>query len=353
MNQAADTHASHDHAEHDPNVSRAKLAHHFESLDQQFSSAKLGMWTFLATEILMFGGLFVLYSVFRANHPGTYLWAHAALDPLWGGINTAILLASSFTMAWAVRCAQLNQQKLMCILLALTFMGGVGFMGIKAIEYNAKIKHKMWVGKYNAFNPQHSSVAGSDAAALEHKTEAATYINKHKLEHAGVAVEHDGESHKDESHKSEGDAHKSEGDHKPEPAKVETKPAVATQALPGYMIKDPHGMSSDAEKLTIVPTATIPSGVDAQASEAVKTYDKLKPFDQKTVLQFFSIYYMMTGLHGIHVVVGMGLIAWLFFRGMAGHFHSQYFTPVDLGGLYWHLVDLIWIFLFPLLYLIH
>ncbi len=75
--------------------------------------------------------------------------------------------------------------------------------------------------------------------------------------------------------------------------------------------------------------------------------------DQAKINTFFSIYFMMTGLHGFHVLVGMGVMAWLFLRAARGDFHSEYYTPVDLGGLYWHLVDLIWIFLFPLLYLIH
>src|SRR4051794_32167838 len=89
-----DPHGDAEHA-HNPH-----LAHHFDTPEQQFSTGKLGMWTFLATEVLMFGGLFVAYSVYRYNHPEVYLWAHRALDAKWGMINTIVLLASSFTMAW-------------------------------------------------------------------------------------------------------------------------------------------------------------------------------------------------------------------------------------------------------------
>ena len=95
------------------------------------------------------------------------------------------------------------------------------------------------------------------------------------------------------------------------------------------------------------------SGVDQKIAHHVTTYSQLEPLDRSQLQTFFSIYFMMTGLHGIHVLVGMGLIAWLYIRAAAGQFTSQYFAPVDLVGLYWHLVDLIWIFLFPLLYLIH
>ncbi|RYZ64252.1 MAG: hypothetical protein EOP08_09365, partial [Proteobacteria bacterium] len=135
------------HAHHDP-----YLAHHFDTPAQQFSTGKLGMWTFLATEVLMFGGLFCAYAVYRSNHPEVYLWAHRALDAKWGMINTIVLLASSFTMAWGVRAAQLNQKGLLQIMLALTFLGGVGFMCIKAVEYDAKWKHYLFPGEFNAFN---------------------------------------------------------------------------------------------------------------------------------------------------------------------------------------------------------
>src|SRR3954465_5022906 len=115
---------------HDPH-----LAHHFDTPDQQYTSGKLGMWMFLGTEILMFGGLFCAYSVYRHNHPEVFAFAHKALDPILGGINTVVLITSSLTMAWGVRAAQLNQKKTLVWCLILTILGGAGFMAIKSIEY--------------------------------------------------------------------------------------------------------------------------------------------------------------------------------------------------------------------------
>ncbi|MFT3787488.1 MAG: hypothetical protein QM770_15185 [Tepidisphaeraceae bacterium] len=418
MSTTADTHAHapdahHGHG-HDPH-----LAHHFESLDQQFSASKLGMWTFLATEILMFGGLFVLYSVFRANHPAVYLYAHSALQTNLGAINTAILLASSFTMAWGVRAAQLGQRSLMIGLIALTFMGGIGFMTIKYFEYTTKIKYALWVGEYNAFN---AKFVGDPKGKLD----ASEHILVHKLEHAGLSEE-EADKKLEVIIGGHGEGAPA-GEHGATPEKApEAAPAV--QAYPAYMLPAEPKLADnapDAAKHTPVvdalkPPAGVPSGtIPADAPAPVLTYNSLQPFDQARVLQFFSIYYMMTGLHGLHVLVGMGLMVWLLHRGAPaglrvfitptsllllaigcvlatvhgglginvggypltgslaviafilaaaslginllanrkpvnpeGEFGPTYFTPVDLGGLYWHLVDLIWIFLFPLLYLIH
>ncbi len=121
---AAGEHHDHGHA-HPPH-----LAHHFDTPQQQFESGKLGMWVFLATEILMFGGLFCAYSVYRANHPEIFEYAHHFLDRKWGAINTVVLLVSSFTMAWGVRAAQLGQKSLLVGLMAVTLLGGVAFMVI-------------------------------------------------------------------------------------------------------------------------------------------------------------------------------------------------------------------------------
>ena len=215
------------------------LKHHFDTAEQQFDAGKLGIWLFLATEILLFGGLFCAYAIYRANHPEIFVYAHRYLDKLLGATNTVVLLCSSLTMAWAVRAAQLGQRRLLIALLSLTLLGGAGFMSIKYVEYKAKWEHGLLPGTH--FAPQ---------------------------EHA------------------EGEA------------------AAA------------HGKRPDNTQI------------------------------------FFGIYFLMTGLHGIHVLAGMGAIAWILVRSVKGHFGPEYFTPVDFVGLYWHLVDLIWIFLFPLLYLI-
>jgi len=226
------------------------LAHHFDSHAQQFDAGKLGMWIFILTEILLFGGLFCAYAVYRSHHPEVFVWAHQFLDKTLGGINTAVLISSSFTMAWAVRCAQKNQRGGLIVLLSLTLLGGCCFLGIKYVEY----KHKwqdglLWAGQ---FKPNQ---------------EAAEALKAHY---------HD----------------------------------------PGHI------------------DATLENG-------------------PRNAGVFFSIYFMMTGLHGLHVIAGMAAIAWILTRSIHGDFSNKYFGPVDFVGLYWHLVDMIWIYLFPLLYLIH
>ena len=146
------------------------LHHHFENPLQQFDSDKLGMWLFLATEILMFGGLFVTYAIYRANHPEIFVYAHQFLDKTLGGINTLVLIASSITMAWAVRAAQLNQIKLMRTLLFLTLLGGLGFMGIKSIEYTHKWKHGLlWGQRYQSAAERGAAHGDNEAEADGHE----------------------------------------------------------------------------------------------------------------------------------------------------------------------------------------
>ncbi len=253
---------SHEHAPH--------LQHHFDTAEQQFDAGKLGMWLFLATEILLFGGLFCAYAIYRANHSEIFLYAHQFLDKVLGGTNTVILLCSSLTMAWAVRASQLGQRRLLIVLLILTLAGGFGFMGIKYVEYKAKWEHGLLPG---------------------------THFAPHE-----------------------------EGEGKAAPA-------------------PPAGPSA-----TIKPAAAGPAGtVRADDAEGHRAAHGKRP---SNVQIFFGIYFLMTGLHGLHVLAGMGAITWLLIRSIKGHFGPDYFTPVDFVGLYWHLVDLIWIFLFPLLYLI-
>ncbi|HEX6851918.1 MAG TPA: cytochrome c oxidase subunit 3 family protein [Candidatus Polarisedimenticolaceae bacterium] len=287
------SHAAHDH-DHP-----AHLQHHFETPAQQFDSGKLGIWLFLATEILMFGGLFVAYAVYRANHPEIFLYAHRFLDSTLGGINTVVLLCSSLTMAWAVRCAQLGKQKALKVLLALTILGGFGFMGIKYVEYRHKWHEGlMWGTKYAP------SEHAKEAAFGHHETKAAE---------------------------------------KPAPA-----PALPPVAPMTPLAKDVVFEQSKVAPAPQGPTGTVSKEARGDAEHATHTAR-----EAKNVQVFFGIYFLMTGLHGIHVVVGIGLISWILKKAAAGAYGPQYFTPVDFVGLYWHLVDLIWIFLFPLLYLIH
>jgi len=290
------------HAHHDPH-----LAHHFDTPDQQYTSGKLGMWMFLGTEVLMFGGLFCAYAVYRHNHPEVFEYAHQYLDKNLGALNTIILITSSLTMAWGVRAAQMGKKNLLVALLGLTILGGAGFMCVKAVEYTTKWKHGLFIGSRNDFY--------GDAADTT-KKEAVTKLEEEEL-------------------------------------KVNDKPAAAAPVAkvePDPV--DPNAGTPDAA--TIKPPNITPAGLTEKEAGAEKlTYKELDKHDQHRVYTFFAVYFLMTGLHGIHVLVGMGLITWILIRALNNEFGPTYFTPVDLVGLYWHLVDLIWIFLFPLLYLIH
>lgn len=252
------------------------VAHHFPDAKAQVEAGKLGMWIFLATEILLFGGLFCAYAVYRANHPEIFIYAHRYLDKVLGGINTAVLIFSSFTMAWAVRAAQLSQQKSLVRLLSVTILCGFVFLGIKYVEYEHKWKEGLLWGK--RYQPVHSQ----------------------------------GETPKD------------------------VPPPKPLQWV------------NPEERSTLPPPAEPPRGLAPRVREAHQA--GVVP---ENVQLFFSVYFLMTGLHGLHVIGGMVVLAWMLVRAGRGEFSAAYFTPVDLAGLYWHLVDLIWIYLFPLLYLIH
>lgn len=214
------------------------LQHHFDSPGQQESAAKLGMWLFLGTELLMFSGLFLAYFFMRAQYPEMVLEYHEQLDKWMGALNTVFLITSSFTMAMAVRAAQVGKREQSFWLLFATIAFGFAFMVVKYFEYSAKFEHGLLPG---------------DAFA-------------HVF-------------------------HTPEGDF--------------TQ---GGWFGGPQ--------------------------------------------LFFGLYFVMTGLHGIHVVIGIGLLIWVLIATKKGKYSGEYYTPVENVGLYWHLVDLVWIFLFPLLYLV-
>lgn len=270
-------HAEHGHHDH------PFLAHHFDSPQHQFDSCKLGMWLFLITEVLFFSGLFCAYAVYRASHPEIFLAGHQFLDKQMGAINTIVLLFSSLTMAWGVRCAQLGQRQGLIWCLSLTLACAGLFLVIKYFEYSAKISHGvLWASQFNA-------------------AEAEKYLADH---HHGTA-HHTADGHAT----SEGADTHAAGEHAAE------SHAPSETAAEGHVAHDPH----------------LPKHLGI----------------------FFSIYFALTGLHGIHILAGMGAIGWVLWRAIRGDFGPNYFGPVDYVGLYWHLVDLIWIYLFPLLYLIH
>jgi cytochrome c oxidase subunit 3 len=342
--------AHNDTASHPP-----QLAHHFEDMNQQFEAGKLGMWLFLATELLLFGGLFCAYAVYRRNHPELFQYGSQFLDVRWGATNTVILIISSLTMAMAVSAAQRGQRRLLITLLSLTFLGGVGFMSIKYVEYKHKFEDNLVWGTRFYEPPSHSEQGGNAAAA-------------HVEAQEGAHEDADGEGGSSDAHVEEGkaepepagdadDAEPTRGDANAgeEPAEDDVAAAVAES-------EDGSGGGVDTSRSLIAPPPSGPSGLaapgeahdDHHAAEGHGYPDpRHDPERPANAHIFFGIYFCMTGLHGLHVLAGMAIIAWLIMRSVRGDFSREYFAPVDLGGLYWHLVDLIWIFLFPLLYLIH
>lgn len=215
-----------DHAEH-PSF----LHHHFETPEQQHAAAKMGMWFFLAQELLFFSGLFMAYFAFRFLYPETFLAAHEHLSIPLGSFNTWVLITSSLTMALGVRAAQVGDQRKLEKHLLLTIAFAFVFLIVKYFEYSAKIKAGLVPASF--FGMQFSA--------------------------AGM----------------------------PENSHI-----------------------------------------------------------------FFALYFVMTGIHGLHIIVGIGLLIWIYLGARKGAYGADYYSPVENVGLYWHLVDLIWIFLFPLLYLV-
>ncbi|GJM43418.1 MAG: hypothetical protein DHS20C21_02600 [Gemmatimonadota bacterium] len=310
------------HAAHPPH-----LAHHFENSTQQYESGKLGMWLFLATELLMFGGLFCAYAIFRGNYPEMFAYGSQFLDAKMGGINTIVLICSSLTMAWAVRAAQLGQKALLMTMLSLTLLCAFGFMGIKYVEYSAKFEHGLlWGTNYRAQvgHGEHGADAGhADAGHAEAGSADAGPADAGHGTEAGMA--------------DAGHAAAPTGDAAHAPV-VDAAPFEAAWETP--------------EKSLVKPAAEAPAGLATPHAEKKGRHanDPVTPPANPHI--FFGIYFAMTGLHGIHVLAGMIVITALLINAARNKYSPEYYTPVDLVGLYWHIVDMIWIFLFPLLYLI-
>jgi cytochrome c oxidase subunit 3 len=204
------------------------LAHQFDSLDRQNEAATLGMWVFLATEVLFFGGLFLTYAIYRSWYPQAFAAASHELDVTLGAINTAVLITSSLTMALAVHAAEAGRRNLLMTLLVVTMILGGVFLGIKSVEYYRKFIEHHVPGPGFAFEPEYAR-------------------------HAQI---------------------------------------------------------------------------------------------------FFSLYFLMTGLHALHMIIGLGIMLVMLAWTWRGTVTAEYYSPIEISGLYWHFVDIVWIFLFPLLYLI-
>ncbi|MCL4206079.1 MAG: cytochrome c oxidase subunit 3 [Pirellulaceae bacterium] len=327
----AEPHADHEHSPF--------FAHHFETPKQQFDAGKLGMWLFLITEILFFSGLFVAYAVYRARHPEVFADAHQYLDKTLGAVNTVILLFSSLTMAWAVRCAQLTQRRGLIVCLITTLACASLFLGIKAIEYSHKWDMGLfWAGMFDPHDDHHGDhgispfLLGLSAPALLALIVFATgsvvsYLKKQPqalIVWGGLAITSAAFF-------------------------VGVGSAMIIPKLVGPLIPAVHhGTASDEHQ----STDHAAQEHEAEPAAETETETETEPAFSYAGI-FFSIYFAMTGVHALHILAGMGVIAWLLVRSVRGDFTSQYFGPVDYVGLYWHLVDLVWIYLFPLLYLIH
>jgi cytochrome c oxidase subunit 3 len=213
-------HADHPH--------HPRLQHHFFSMEQQLEASILGMWVFLVTEVMFFGGLFLAYIVYRSMYPDAWVKSSQELNVILGGINTAVLICSSLTMALAVRSAQVGSRRGQIVNLILTMIFGTTFLVIKYFEYAAKFEH--------------------------------------------------------------------------------------------HLVPGPH----------FGPEPPLPFGSQI----------------------FFALYFIMTGIHALHMVVGIGLMLVMLVWAWRGRFSAEYYAPIEVSGLYWHFVDIVWIFLFPLLYLL-
>ncbi|MCH2132547.1 MAG: cytochrome c oxidase subunit 3 family protein [Phycisphaerales bacterium] len=338
-----DANMTHDHGHDHGHDHPAHLGHHWEDSKQQFEAGKLGMWLFLSTEILLFGGLFVAYAVWRANHPEIFAYGSQFLDTFWGGLNTCVLLISSMTMAIAVTCAARGRMTAVVICLFLTLLGAGGFMVIKYIEYNHKFHEGLLPGIYFYEKPHASHMwlpldeegrQQEAAAALAAEKESAAFAAQTKVESEMPAAPADAEVWIKEPA-----ATGPEG-------LTDNKLKIETSELRMFLPDSVVGKVENAGPLLEFAEDHSP-GEEPHLAHPLQ--DPERPINAQ---KFFTIYFMMTGLHGVHVIVGGIVIAWLIYLTMRRRFSAEYYTPIDLGGLYWHIVDVIWIFLFPLFYLI-
>ena len=280
------------------------LQHQFEDMKQQEESVSIGMWMFLVQEIMFFGGLFTVYLVFRSRYPMAFAAGSNHLDAFWGGLNTLVLIVSSLTMALTVYFAQKGNRNMQVILILATMFFGLVFLGVKTIEYGDKYQHALvpvvgWNKKAKE-DPAHAAAAG------EHATPC--WEVGHGGEH--VYVNPRGEFQFPDC-------------------------SMAKQAF-DEQLRDPKGNHlTQAERIGYFSNGQI---------DADKFRDKVRIF--------YWIYFVMTGLHALHMVVGLGLMTWLLWKAWRNTFSHDYFAPVEMSGLYWHFVDIVWIFLFPLLYLL-
>ncbi|MEP7212498.1 MAG: cytochrome c oxidase subunit 3 [Acidobacteriota bacterium] len=278
------------------------LQHQFEDMKQQEESVAIGMWLFLVQEIMFFGGLFTVYLVFRWRFPMAFAAGSNHLDAFLGGLNTLVLIVSSLTMALTVYFAQKGDRMKQVVLIILTMIFGATFLGVKAVEYADKYKHGL------------VPVAGlnkkiKNDPAAHHEVAQPCW----EVDHNAPVVEH------------------------PNPTGV-------------FMWTD-----CSLVKMAVDEKAANPKGNYLTRDEENGYFSNGQIDGNKfrdKVQIFFWIYFVMTGLHALHMIVGLGLMTWLLWKAWKGTFGPDYYMPVEMSGLYWHFVDIVWIFLFPLLYLL-
>lgn len=251
------------------------LKHHFDDLGQQHASERLGMWMFLATEILFFGGLFAAYTIYRMLYPHEFEIASSFMDRKIATVNTVFLITSSLTMTLAIRCAKLGDRAGLIRNLILTVALGTAFMVMKGFEYAHEFHENLAPGKM--FRTEYEKATKSVAKLSPGEAEA--YFKED-----------------------------------------------AKSAHPAHA----HWAAELALKNK------------ASADEVV---------DTGKVQMFLCFYFVMTGIHGIHIIVGLGCILWLVYEAATGGIPPENYSTVEVVSLYWHLVDAIWLFLMPLLYL--
>lgn len=359
----ADDHGHHDHDHH------PSLAHHFEHLDQQFDAGKLGTWLFLAQEVLFFSGLFTAYTVYRYHHPEVFVDAHHHLNTTLGAINTIVLLASSLAIAWGVRAAMLGDRRTILNTHVFTLGCAALFMGIKAIEYTHKWDEGIGAGSlYSYVEGAHAShywgswmpaiAIGSLLLGGVVTLLGAGWASAGKLvtgwvvgslgvcvlsfgfgivvakcvmpTEAELAMQHGGAHGAD--HAAHGDSHAAD-------SHANDTHAADTHSADTHGADTAHGEEH--------------APAEEAAAEEAAAAEPAPPTGRFGAPNFFAIYFIMTGIHAVHIIGGIIAILWVVAKAAAGEFSPEYFLPVECVGLYWHLVDLVWIYLFPLMYLIH
>ena len=457
------------------------IQHHYDDAQHQFDSGKFGIWLFLAQEVLFFSALFVAYVLYRYHHPEIYSYAHKYLDVKMGAINTAVLIFSSLTAAWAVRCAQLNQKKGLILCIVVTLACACTFLVVKYFEYTHKVHEHILFGKnfdpcvssggaelatknnhcpgskttvqwdYGTAKPtagcfaavaldldpreegiqascEVAEVSGTltrdpkdnkeifvekarkpitaqcvdPIAAVSHgHDESAVAEGGEKAEHKETfpcwrpavqpavckdawyfawrctgpvcAAESGGEGPFDslnacsDARRGKEGALKGQGTPWVSDCSMGHGAAILVEYNDHAHRGDEIRIAATCKGPTPPPVVTDPladKGTDLKLGDKgikpPKVYDTHTQHERESMGpppehtgMFFTIYFAMTGLHGIHVLFGVFVFIWLLIRAVKGHFTPDYFGPIDFAALYWHIVDLIWIFLFPLLYLIH